>query len=392
MNKKLMIGVMMLVLLMTTGNKANTQNNPEDVYRLYNEQTGQHFYTKSAKEARELMNINWKFEGSEWVTQKSENATAIFRLYNPNNGDHFYTKSAKELSELNIAGWRSEGEAFYESTNDIPVYRLYNPNTQISMHHYTTNSNENNKLETIGWKKEGIAWYGMSIEENTDKSELRKVLNQSNEVSEETLNNQLKKEFKNSKNTAVITEVSKTSTQKHIDMATEQLKEVLDKVQKQENTNENTQVNNNDKLTADKYLKAVNEQMFFKINEYRKSLNLPQFALDTRLDDYTKIRAREITEKFDHTRPNGKPFYTVLPKDKRSANEMLVGTYFFKNYMDKETAGESADLALSLLKNSPGHNAVLTQKHKIQNPWINIQSSYYDNDTIYIVIITEYNP
>ena len=49
----------------------------------------------------------------------------MFRLYNPNSGEHFYTKSSSERDDLKRAGWNDEGEGWTapESSN-TPVYRL----------------------------------------------------------------------------------------------------------------------------------------------------------------------------------------------------------------------------------------------------------------------------
>ena len=37
----------------------------------------------------------------------------MYRLYNPNSGEHFYTASTNERDELLAAGWHDEGIAWY---------------------------------------------------------------------------------------------------------------------------------------------------------------------------------------------------------------------------------------------------------------------------------------
>ena len=35
----------------------------------------------------------------------------LYRAYNPNSGEHFYTKDSKEIDKIKRAGWRYEGVA-----------------------------------------------------------------------------------------------------------------------------------------------------------------------------------------------------------------------------------------------------------------------------------------
>lgn len=71
--------------------------------------------------------------------------TNVYRLYNPNSGEHFYTTNLTEQTVLVKAGWRYEGVDWFAPTNyKIPIYRLYNPNT--GDHFYTGNSVERDSL------------------------------------------------------------------------------------------------------------------------------------------------------------------------------------------------------------------------------------------------------
>lgn len=87
----------------------------------------------------------------------------LYRLYNLNTGEHFYTEDdTNERKKDIMAGWKDEGIAFYSDDNKgTKVYREYNPNAKTGTHNYTTNVNEHNYLISIGWKNEGIAFYGM---------------------------------------------------------------------------------------------------------------------------------------------------------------------------------------------------------------------------------------
>ena len=135
------------------------------MYRLYNPNSGEHFYTKDASERDNLVSIGWKSEGTAWTAPTSSN-TPVYRVYNPNSGEHHYTKDAGERSSLVALGWNYEGIGWYSDDNQgTPLYRLYNPNAtgaqEAGGHHYTRDVSEKNSLIAAGWKDEGIGWYGL---------------------------------------------------------------------------------------------------------------------------------------------------------------------------------------------------------------------------------------
>lgn len=130
------------------------------LYRLYNPYSGEHFYTSSANERRELSKIGWVYEGLAWKLPLTS-SSPVYRLYNPYSSDHHYTLSLNEYNELAKIGWKQEGTAWYsDDAQGVAVYRLFNPNASVGTHHYTTDYNEYATLGTIGWKQEGICWYG----------------------------------------------------------------------------------------------------------------------------------------------------------------------------------------------------------------------------------------
>lgn len=147
---------------------------PADILnRLYNPNSGEHFYTKDLEEKDVLVDLGWHDEGIGW-TSPVDSTVPVFRLYNPNAGDHHYTKSSKERDVLVSVGWKYEGIGWYsfEGTSEvnpntatpdpIPVYREYNPNAKAAgAHNYTTNEAENDFLVSVGWLEEGIAWNAM---------------------------------------------------------------------------------------------------------------------------------------------------------------------------------------------------------------------------------------
>lgn len=133
-------------------------------YRVYNPNSGEHFYTQNLDEKDGLVKLGWRYEGVAWNAPDLSN-TEIFRLYNPNAGEHFYTTNANERDSLVKAGWNYEGlmgyavDADMVDENDEPVYRLYNPNAITGTHHYTINADEYKSLIRAGWHDEKIAWY-----------------------------------------------------------------------------------------------------------------------------------------------------------------------------------------------------------------------------------------
>jgi len=130
------------------------------MYRMYNPNSGEHFYTGSKKEGNKLVDAGWNYEGIAWEGPTESN-TPVYRLYNPNVGEHHYTPNKKERDKLIKLGWNDEGIGWYSDDNEgTPLYRLYNPNATTGNHHYTTSTRERDKLVKIGWNDEGIGWYG----------------------------------------------------------------------------------------------------------------------------------------------------------------------------------------------------------------------------------------
>ncbi len=134
--------------------------------RLYNPNSGEHFYTHDTHERDVLVSLGWQAEGVGWVAPKaSESTSPVYRLYNANAGDHHYTKDANEKDTLVTLGWTFEGVGWYSAADPevgnrtIAVFREYNPNAkEAGAHNYTISENENATLVSLGWIDEGIAW------------------------------------------------------------------------------------------------------------------------------------------------------------------------------------------------------------------------------------------
>lgn len=110
------------------------------------------------------------------------------------------------------------------------------------------------------------------------------------------------------------------------------------------------------------------------INEYRKSLGLKTLTVTTALQKATDVRAVECGEKFSHTRPDGRAWYTVYDEFNISysgGGECLA-------------AGSSTPAgALGQWKNSKPHNDIIT------NPALTHTAIGYHkaNNTYYWVFI-----
>ena len=152
-----------------------SQTNADPMYRLYNPNSGEHFYTKAAAEKDNLIKAGWSYEGIGWFAPQKNNAP-VYRLYNPNAGDHHYTTSMTEKDYLVKAGWKDEGIGWYSADQKTgkPLYRSYNPNSAAGTHNYTLDSSESDYLIKAGWKDEGIGWYSMDL--SAPSKELAKLL------------------------------------------------------------------------------------------------------------------------------------------------------------------------------------------------------------------------
>jgi D-alanyl-D-alanine carboxypeptidase len=133
------------------------------MFRLYNANSGEHFYTQNKTEALQLINKTWQYEGVGWLAPSSS-SQPVYRLYNPNAGDHHYTLNSHEKDQLVSVGWRYEGIGWYSSattSSTQPLFRAYNKNAKAGSHNYTTSQHEQNTLIQAGWAHEGLAWHGV---------------------------------------------------------------------------------------------------------------------------------------------------------------------------------------------------------------------------------------
>lgn len=135
-----------------------------EMYRVYNPNSGEHFYTEDTNEKNWLVSLGWISEGIGWNAPNSSDYP-VYRLYNANGGEHHYTMNKAEKDMLVKAGWKYEGIGWYSANPDdkssVPLLREYNPNAFANNHNYTVNKAEHEWLVSLGWKDEGKAWYAV---------------------------------------------------------------------------------------------------------------------------------------------------------------------------------------------------------------------------------------
>ena len=127
--------------------------------RMYNPNTGEHFYTGSEEERDMLVTAGWNYEGVAF-TFPANTGAPVHRLFQPSTGEHLYTMDEEEKDRLLSEGWNYEGIAFNSAYDTEAVqHRLYNPNTTVGAYHFTFSLEERDNLIAAGWWYQGIGWY-----------------------------------------------------------------------------------------------------------------------------------------------------------------------------------------------------------------------------------------
>lgn len=149
----------------SSGNSNTSKGKTHVMFRLYNPNSGEHFYTASVSERDSLVRVGWNNEGKGW-TAPASSKTPVFRLYS--GTDHHYTPSAAERDAPVRAGWKYEGIGWYsDDAKGMSLYRQFNPNVNPAAptnnsgsHNYTLSRPEHDFLCANGWTGKGVGWYG----------------------------------------------------------------------------------------------------------------------------------------------------------------------------------------------------------------------------------------
>ena len=129
------------------------------MFRMYNPNTGEHFYTGSTVERDDLIAAGWQYEGVGF-TFPANTGDPVHRLFQPSTGEHLYTMDEAEKNRLMADGWNYEGIAFNSAYDTEAVqHRLHNPNATVGAYHFTFSEVEKQNLIDAGWEYQGIGWY-----------------------------------------------------------------------------------------------------------------------------------------------------------------------------------------------------------------------------------------
>ncbi|MEI7604328.1 MAG: hypothetical protein WCJ19_04890 [bacterium] len=144
------------------------------VYRFYNETAKTYFYTADEGEKNEVIKKytqdNARYEDiSFYVEKMSENAcpngtSPVFRFYNYETKNHFYTTDIKEKNDLfsKSSIWQYDGARFCadieKKIGNKPIYRYYNISTN-SYYFAITDSEKDEFDNNSDWINQGIAFY-----------------------------------------------------------------------------------------------------------------------------------------------------------------------------------------------------------------------------------------
>lgn len=129
------------------------------MFRMYDPNSGEHFYTGSTVERDNLVAAGWNYEGVGF-TFPQNSGLPVYRLYEPVYGEHLYTMDEKEKDMLIAQGWNYEGIAFNSASEyEVVQYRLHNPNANRGAYHFTGSEQERQNLIQAGWEDQGIGWY-----------------------------------------------------------------------------------------------------------------------------------------------------------------------------------------------------------------------------------------
>ncbi|HAQ1518035.1 TPA: serine protease [Enterococcus faecium] len=193
------------------------------MYRLYNPDNHEHFYTSSTKERDHLVKIKWgNYEGPAWKAPVNS-GNLVYRLYNKGLRDHHYTASWDEVKWLTTNyGWTYEGPAWRSAPkNNHPIYRLFLKGVKSGSHHYTASWKEVQWLtKDYGWKYEGIGWYGADDSvPKINKSALQSLYTSVKDTKKGDYTDNTWNNFQNALNNAKKVLDDSKATQKQVDSA-----------------------------------------------------------------------------------------------------------------------------------------------------------------------------
>lgn len=313
--------------------QANAQETV-DMHRLYNPNSGEHFYTANTAEKDHLVKVGWKYEGLGWLAPKAENDYPVYRVYNPNAGDHHYTMDIDEMSDLVYKhGWKFEGIGWYsDQQKGKALYRAYNPNAKSGSHNYTTNLAEQKNLLKVGWKDEGTAWYGVDPNKKDEpvtppKDNGGTVTPPKDNGGNQNQGGQTTPPQNNSGNSGTVTPPADNSGN-----GSGQVTPPVDQTPGYDKA-----ISSDFKLDS----RAVAKEVLELLNADRKKVGAKLLEWNEGAVKCAEIRSSEIVKSYSHTRPDGRKAYTVK-EDLGYGDDLRLGgeniSITFKGTTNKEVA------------------------------------------------------
>ncbi len=112
---------------------------------------------------------------------------------------------------------------------------------------------------------------------------------------------------------------------------------------------------------TDTGLRAIAYDAYQQVNDERTSAGLDELKWDKNLETVSSVRAQECSQSFSHTRPDGRPWYTV--NSKVQGGENLAFGF------------DSADDAVEAWMNSPTH-----RDNILYDEFAKVAISIYEDD------------
>lgn len=135
-----------------------------------------------------------------------------------------------------------------------------------------------------------------------------------------------------------------------------------------ENINEYDSITINNIQNENTYTDLINE-VYEITNNYRSLVGVPSLTLDSSLVEAANIRAKELSDSFSHTRPNGSSCFTVLSElgiSYSTAGENIAAGY------------SSSQSVMEGWRSSSGHyQNIISSKFKKIGIGVNIVNNQY---------------
>lgn len=141
--------------LILNGYSFNNRGKPTsvNVYRLYNRNTSDHYFTIDVIERNTLISHGWVDEGVAFSVT-SDASIPVYSYYNSKTGCHVFSTNDSEKDTLIAKGYEYEKERFkLDSDGNVNIYRLRNKSND--KYHLTIDLDEYSRLTRSGWVDAG---------------------------------------------------------------------------------------------------------------------------------------------------------------------------------------------------------------------------------------------